>query len=90
MSKAPIRVAITGAAGQICYSLLPRIASGQLFGPDQPIILQLVEIPVEQVMQALKDRKSTRLNSSHVVISYAVLCSQKKTSSLPLIPPPCL
>jgi malate dehydrogenase len=53
MSKAPIRVAITGAAGQICYSLLPRIASGQLFGPDQPIILQLVEIPVEQVMQAL-------------------------------------
>jgi malate dehydrogenase len=40
----PVRVAVTGAAGQIGYSLLPRIASGQLLGPDQPVILQLVEI----------------------------------------------
>lgn len=44
MSK-PIRVAVTGAAGQIGYSLLFRIASGQVFGPDQPVILHLVEIP---------------------------------------------
>ncbi len=42
--KAPIRIAITGAAGQIGYSLLPRIASGAVFGPDQPVILQLIEI----------------------------------------------
>ena len=42
---APIRVAVTGAAGQIGYSLLYRIASGQVFGPDQPVILHLVEIP---------------------------------------------
>ncbi|APZ91906.1 malate dehydrogenase [Fuerstiella marisgermanici] len=42
---APIRVAVTGAAGQIGYSLLFRIASGQVFGPDQPVILHLVEIP---------------------------------------------
>jgi malate dehydrogenase len=40
----PVRVAVTGAAGQIGYSLLPRIASGQLLGPNQPVILQLLEI----------------------------------------------
>ena len=50
----PIRVAVTGAAGQICYSLLPRIASGQMFGPDQPVILQLLEIPVDKAQAALK------------------------------------
>jgi malate dehydrogenase len=53
-TKSPIRVAVTGAAGQIGYSLLPRIASGDVFGPDQPVILQLVEIPVEKAMQALE------------------------------------
>jgi malate dehydrogenase len=49
--KAPIRVAITGAAGQIGYSLIFRIASGEVFGPDQPVILHLVEVP--PVMKAL-------------------------------------
>jgi len=44
MSKAPIRVAVTGAAGQIGYSLLFRIASGEMLGKDQPVILQLLEI----------------------------------------------
>ena len=44
MNKAPIRVAITGAAGQIGYSLLFRIASGAMFGPEQPVILHLIEI----------------------------------------------
>jgi malate dehydrogenase len=53
MTKAPIRVAVTGAAGQIGYALLPRIASGQMFGPDQPVILQLIEIPMEKPMAAL-------------------------------------
>ncbi|MEM8982056.1 MAG: malate dehydrogenase [Pseudomonadota bacterium] len=43
--KAPVRVVITGAAGQIGYQLAFRIASGQLLGPDQPVILQLLEIP---------------------------------------------
>ena len=43
--KDPIRVAVTGAAGQIGYALVFRIASGQMFGPDQPVILHLVEIP---------------------------------------------
>ena len=42
--KKPITVAITGAAGQIGYALLFRIASGAMFGPDQPVNLQLIEI----------------------------------------------
>lgn len=44
MPNSPVRVAVTGAAGQIGYSLLFRIASGQLLGPDQPVILQMLEI----------------------------------------------
>ena len=50
----PIRVAVTGAAGQICYSLLPRIANGAIFGKDQPVILQLLEVPFEKAQLALK------------------------------------
>ena len=42
--KTPVRVAVTGAAGQIGYSLLFRIASGEMLGPDQPVVLQLLEI----------------------------------------------
>ncbi len=52
MSKAPMRVAITGAAGQIGYSLLFRIASGEMLGKDQPVILQLLDLP--QAQQAVK------------------------------------
>jgi malate dehydrogenase len=52
MSRAPVRVAITGAAGQIGYQLAFRIASGQMLGPDQPVILQLLEIP--PALDALK------------------------------------
>ncbi len=51
MSKAPVRVAVTGAAGQIGYSLLFRIASGEMLGKDQPVILQLLEVP--QALNAL-------------------------------------
>ncbi|WP_371130380.1 malate dehydrogenase [Phenylobacterium sp.] len=52
--KKPIRVAVTGAAGNIGYALLFRIASGEMFGKDQPLILQLLEIPVEGPQKALK------------------------------------
>jgi malate dehydrogenase len=48
MSKEAKRVAVTGAAGQICYSLLFRLARGDLYGPDQPIILQLLDLPQMQ------------------------------------------
>jgi len=54
MTKAPVRVAVTGAAGQIGYSILFRIASGQMLGADQPVTLQLLEIPDEKVQKALK------------------------------------
>jgi len=54
MTKAPVRVAVTGAAGQIGYSLLFRIASGDMLGTDQPVILQLLEIPDEKAQKALK------------------------------------
>jgi len=54
MAKAPMRVAVTGAAGQIGYALLFRIASGEMLGKDQPVILQLLEIPDEKAQKALK------------------------------------
>ena len=52
--KTPVRVAITGAAGQIGYSLLFRIASGEMLGKDQPVILQMLELPMEKAQAALK------------------------------------
>ncbi len=54
MSQAPLRVAVTGAAGQIGYALCFRIASGQMFGPDRPVVLQMIEIPHEKAMAALQ------------------------------------
>ena len=56
----PIRVAVTGAAGQVAYSILPRLASGEVFGPNQKVILQLLEIPpaltaLEGVAMELED-----------------------------------
>ena len=60
MAKSPVRVAVTGAAGQIGYSLLFRIASGEMLGKDQPVILQLLDLPQGQkalngVMMELTD-----------------------------------
>ena len=52
--KKPVRVAVTGAAGQIGYSLLFRIASGEMLGKDQPVILQMLELPMEKAQAALK------------------------------------
>lgn len=52
--KKPVKVAITGAAGQIAYSLIFRVASGSMLGPDQPVILQLLEVPVPEVLEKLK------------------------------------
>ncbi|HSU86180.1 MAG TPA: malate dehydrogenase, partial [Chthoniobacterales bacterium] len=58
--NSPIKVALTGAAGQIGYSLLFRIASGSMFGPEQPVQLSLIEIPaalgaLEGVVMELHD-----------------------------------
>jgi len=52
--NAPIRIAVTGAAGQIGYSLLFRIAAGELFGPKQPVILHLIEVDVPEILEKLK------------------------------------
>ncbi|OFZ97012.1 MAG: malate dehydrogenase [Betaproteobacteria bacterium RIFCSPLOWO2_02_FULL_62_17] len=54
MAKPPVRVAVTGAAGQIGYSLLFRVASGEMLGKDQPVILQMLEIPDPKAQNALK------------------------------------
>ena len=54
MSKKPVRVAVTGAAGQIGYALLFRIAAGEMLGRDQPVILQLLEIADDKAQNALK------------------------------------
>ncbi|MCF3947943.1 malate dehydrogenase [Acidiphilium iwatense] len=60
MAKSPVRIAVTGAAGQIAYALIFRIASGALLGPDQPVILHLLDLPQMQgalggVMMELED-----------------------------------
>ena len=52
--KKPVRVAVTGAAGQIGYSLLFRIAAGEMLGRDQPVILQMLELPMDKAQAALK------------------------------------
>ena len=57
--KSPIKVAITGAAGQIGYALVFRVASGAMFGPDQPIALHLIEIP-NALVRASAERKVKR------------------------------
>ena len=52
--KAPVRVAVTGAAGNIGYALLFRIASGEMLGKDQPVILQMLELPMDKAQAALR------------------------------------
>ncbi|AVP97629.1 malate dehydrogenase [Ahniella affigens] len=52
--KKPVRVAVTGAAGQIGYSLIYRIAAGEMLGKDQPVILQMLELPMDKAQAALK------------------------------------
>ena len=52
MGKAPIKVGVTGAAGQIAYSLLPNLVSGAVFGQDQPVVLSLLDVPPAQTALA--------------------------------------
>src|SRR5512140_1238325 len=52
--KTPVRVAVTGAAGQIGYSILFRIAAGEMLGRDQPVILQMLELPIDKAQAALR------------------------------------
>ena len=67
MAKSPIRVAVTGAAGQIGYSLVFPIAAGHVFGPDQPVILQLLELPV--ALDALNGVKMELLDGAFPLLA---------------------
>src|SRR3954469_17962961 len=80
MSKKPVRVAVTGAAGNIGYSLLFRIASGEMLGKDQPVILQLLEIPVEKAQQALKGVAMELEDCAFPLLSDIVLTDDPKTA----------
>jgi malate dehydrogenase len=76
MSKPAVRVAVTGAAGQICYSLLPRIAAGEVFGKDTPVILQLLEVPVEKAQAALKG-VAMELDDCAFPLLQNIICTDK-------------
>lgn len=70
--KQPVRVAVTGAAGQICYSLLFRVANGEMFGNDQPVILQLLEItPALKVLEAV----AMELNDCAFPLLAGIVCT---------------
>jgi malate dehydrogenase len=77
-SQAPIRVAVTGAAGQIGYALVFRIASGEMFGPDQPVVLQLIEVPAEKPMQALQGVAMELEDCAYPLLQDLVLTSDPK------------
>ena len=80
MSKKPVRVAVTGAAGNIGYSLLFRIASGEMLGKDQPVILQLLEIPVEKAQAALQGVAMELEDCAFPLLSDIVLTDDPKTA----------
>jgi malate dehydrogenase len=79
MTNPPLRVAVTGAAGQIGYALVPRIASGEMFGSDQPVILQMIEIPDEKAMLALKGVAMELEDCAFPLLQDMVLTSDAKT-----------
>lgn len=66
MEKKPIVVCVTGAAGQIGYSLVPLVASGSVFGPDQPIELRMLDIP--PVMESLKGLAMELQDSAYTLL----------------------
>jgi malate dehydrogenase len=74
-TKAPVKIAVTGAAGQIGYAMLFRIASGQMLGPDQPVIIHAIELP-----QALKALKGVAMEIDDC--AFPLLRGFRQTSSL--------
>jgi len=80
MSKSPIRVAVTGGAGQICYSLLFRIANGDLFGPDQPVALNILELPV--AMKALEGAAMELNDCAFPLLTDIVLTSKPRGAGM--------
>jgi malate dehydrogenase len=80
MSKAPLTVCITGAAGQIGYALLPHICSGKTFGPDQPIKLHLLDLNIEGVQTALGGVKFELEDSTYPLLKDVVTTGDAKTA----------
>jgi malate dehydrogenase len=78
MNPTPIRVAVTGAAGQIGYALVFRIASGQMFGPQRPVALNLIEVPAEKPMLALKGVAMELEDCAFPLLTDVVLTSDAK------------
>ena len=78
MSKAPLTVCITGAAGQIGYALLPHICSGKTFGPDQPIKLHLLDLNIEGVQVALGGVKMELEDSTYPLLKGVVTTGDAK------------
>jgi hypothetical protein len=78
MSKAPLTVCITGAAGQIGYALLPHICSGKTFGPDQPIKLHLLDLNIEGVQVALGGVKMELEDSTYPLLKGVVTTGEAK------------
>ena len=78
MSKAPLTVCITGAAGQIGYALLPHICSGKTFGPDQPIKLHLLDLNIEGVQTALGGVKFELEDSTYPLLKDVVTTGDAK------------
>src|SRR5689334_21928988 len=76
--KAPVQVAVTGAAGQIGYALVFRIASGQLLGPDQPVVLRMLEI--EPAMKALEGVVMELEDGAHPLLEGIEATSELKTA----------
>jgi len=73
MTQQPMRVAVTGAAGQIGYSLLFPIAAGQIFGPEQSVILQLLELPM--ALNALEGVKMELLDGAFPLVEDVIVSS---------------
>jgi malate dehydrogenase len=78
MAKTPVHVTVTGAAGQIGYSLLFRIGAGEMFGPDQPVVLRLLEI--EPAMKALEGVVMELDDSAFPLLADIVATSEAKTA----------
>ena len=78
--KAPIRVAVTGAAGNIGYAIIFRIAAGDLFGQDQPVILQLLERNAPDSLQKLKGLEMELMDCAFPTLAGTVLTIDPKVA----------
>ena len=90
MAKTPMRVAVTGAAGQIGYALLFRIASGEMLGKDQPVILQLLEVPADDCPSSPRSAAVTTFSQFCPIPTSSSRCvTRPNTSAVTVTPSGC-